>query len=43
MAKEEEETGVTDAEGWIYGDNKWEGAAAKNGIGKVCQVLFPFF
>ena len=35
LAKEEEESGVTDAEGWTYGDNKWEGASSKNGIGKV--------
>lgn len=35
IAREEEETGVTDTEGWIYSDNKWEGAAPKNGIGKV--------
>ena len=34
-AKEEEEIGVTDAEGWVYGDNKWEGASGKGGIGKV--------
>ncbi len=27
--------GYTDPEGWIYGDNKWENASAKGGIGKV--------
>lgn len=26
---------VTDADGWVYGDNKWEGASAKGGMGKV--------
>lgn len=25
----------TDAEGWVYGDNKWEGQTGKGGIGKV--------
>lgn len=25
----------TDADGWVYGDNKWEGGSAKGGIGKV--------
>lgn len=34
-AKEEEETTVTDAEGWVYGDNKWENPSGKGGIGKV--------
>jgi hypothetical protein len=40
LAKEEEESGVTDAEGWTYGDNKWEGASSKNGIGKArhCSI-----
>lgn len=37
--KEAEETGITDAEGWIYTDNKWETPAPKNGIGKVCTPL----
>ena len=31
----EEEDPFTDVEGWIYGDNKWEGASCKGGIGKV--------
>lgn len=35
QAKEEEETPLTDAEGWVYGDNKWEGSSGKGGIGKV--------
>ena len=30
-----EEEVVTDPDGWIYGDNKWEGASAKGGLGKV--------
>lgn len=40
LAKEEEESGVTDAEGWTYGDNKWEGTSSKNGIGKArhCSI-----
>ena len=47
LAKEGEECGVTDAEGWTYGDNKWEGAGSKNGIGKVrheisfCRRILP--
>jgi hypothetical protein len=34
---EEEEDGmvVTDPDGWVYGDNKWEGGSAKGGLGKV--------
>lgn len=31
----EEEEIITDPDGWIYGDNKWEGASAKGGLGKV--------
>ena len=30
---------VTDADGWVYGDNKWEGGSAKGGLGKV--RIFP--
>ena len=26
---------VTDADGWVYVDNKWEGPSGKGGIGKV--------
>ena len=26
---------VTDPDGWVYGDNKWEGGSAKGGLGKV--------
>lgn len=25
----------TDTDGWVYGDNKWEGGSAKGGMGKV--------
>lgn len=34
---------LTDADGWIYADNKWEGGAGKGGMGKVCtaRVLLP--
>lgn len=28
-------TDFTDAEGWSYGDNKWEKMSARGGIGKV--------
>jgi hypothetical protein len=45
----EEEDGlavVTDSDGWVYGDNKWEGGSAKGGLGKVCTftlvILFQF-
>jgi hypothetical protein len=34
----EEEEGlmvVTDSDGWVYGDNKWEGGSSKGGLGKV--------
>lgn len=27
----------TDADGWVYCDNKWENGSAKGGIGKVCH------
>ncbi|KAF8317913.1 hypothetical protein DL93DRAFT_2076433 [Clavulina sp. PMI_390] len=37
IAKEEEEVSLTDAEGWVYGDNKWEATAPKNGIGKFTR------
>jgi hypothetical protein len=29
------EDDVTDPDGWIYGDNKWESLSSKGGIGKV--------
>jgi len=28
---------ITDTEGWIYGDNKWEGSSGKAGIGKFTR------
>ena len=28
---------TTDADGWAYGDNKWEGLNSKGGMGKVCH------
>jgi hypothetical protein len=31
----EENLEVTDADGWVYGDNKWESHSGKGGIGKV--------
>ena len=27
---------LTDTDGWIYADNKWEGSSGKGGMGKVC-------
>lgn len=33
---DEEEEPFTDQDGWVYGDNKWEGGSAKGGMGKVC-------
>lgn len=34
--EDEEEEVFTDPDGWVYADNKWEGASAKGGMGKVC-------
>ncbi len=31
----ESSEGTTDADGWVYGDNKWESHSGKGGIGKV--------
>ena len=28
---------VTDPEGWVYGDNKWDGASGKGGMGKYTR------
>ena len=28
---------VTDADGWVYGDNKWESRSAKGGMGKASR------
>ncbi|KAG9316459.1 Peroxin/Dysferlin domain-containing protein [Chiua virens] len=28
---------VTDPEGWVYGDNKWEGESSKGGMGKYTR------
>lgn len=45
--KEEEEQSesdepLTDTDGWIYADNKWEGGSGKEGMGKVRTVhVFP--
>lgn len=30
-----EEESNTDADGWVYGDNKWEGQGSRGGMGKV--------
>jgi hypothetical protein len=35
LAKQTVDEPLTDADGWIYGDNKWEGQSAKGGMGKV--------
>ncbi|KAH7885639.1 integral peroxisomal membrane peroxin-domain-containing protein [Phlebopus sp. FC_14] len=34
---QQEEDAVTDPEGWLYGDNKWEGASCKGGMGKYTR------
>lgn len=31
---------TTDADGWVYADNKWEGRSSKGGIGKVSPFLY---
>lgn len=41
--KPNEEEDVTDAEGWTYGDNKWEGGSGKGGIGKVSVYAWTRF
>lgn len=33
--EDEEEEPLTDPDGWVYADNKWEGASNKGGMGKV--------
>jgi hypothetical protein len=35
VMSEDDESLVTDPEGWIYGDNKWENLSGKNAMGKV--------
>jgi len=32
-----QEDPCTDSDGWVYGDNKWEGGSAKGGIGKYTR------
>ncbi|PSR72180.1 hypothetical protein PHLCEN_2v11972 [Hermanssonia centrifuga] len=32
-----DEEPYTDADGWVYGDNKWEGGSARGGIGKYTR------
>ena len=40
---EEVEEPLTDPDGWVYADNKWEGASSKGGMGKVRRSLaLPF-
>ncbi|KAI0737636.1 integral peroxisomal membrane peroxin-domain-containing protein [Daedaleopsis nitida] len=34
---EEEEEPLTDPDGWVYADNKWEGASCKGGLGKYTR------
>ncbi|KAJ6593728.1 integral peroxisomal membrane peroxin-domain-containing protein [Mycena capillaripes] len=34
---EEEEELITDEDGWVYGDNKWEKPSAKGGMGKYTR------
>lgn len=33
--KDTDDTDETDADGWVYGDNKWESHSGKGGLGKV--------
>lgn len=41
---------ATDADGWVYGDNKWEGVGPKGGLGRVsltsgnklCKLMVQF-
>lgn len=35
----ENEDIATDVDGWVYGDNKWEGRTSKGGMGKVCCLV----
>jgi hypothetical protein len=32
---------LTDPDGWIYGDNKWQGGGPKNGLQKVNKMSIP--
>lgn len=45
--EEEDQSGsdepLTDADGWIYGGNKWEGGSGKEGMGKVCSSCACLF
>ncbi|KAJ7115493.1 Peroxin/Dysferlin domain-containing protein [Mycena crocata] len=36
-SEEEEEELITDEDGWVYGDNKWEKPSAKGGMGKYTR------
>lgn len=38
-AAEVDEEVFTDADGWVYGDNKWEHGSSKGGMGKVRLFL----
>lgn len=38
---EDEDEPWTDGDGWVYADNKWEGASGKGGMGKV-RLLFVY-
>lgn len=35
-----EEEPLTDADGWVYADNKWEGGSSKGAMGKVGSLFF---
>jgi hypothetical protein len=37
LLSEDDEDLITDPEGWIYGDNKWENLSGKGAMGKVCS------
>ena len=33
---------LTDVDGWVYGDNKWENQSHKGGLGKVILLVFNY-
>lgn len=39
VENEAEEEPFTDADGWVFADNKWEGGSGKGGMGKVRIVI----
>ena len=39
---QEDEELHTDPDGWVYGDNKWEGGSAKGGMAKVSSLFTQY-